>query len=102
MIESVNGTLSKINSSDSTSIVKLEKTITLTGDQVLVIEPSDRGQLYDRNYTFVYGYTSSGSNWTHAGGFVTRIPNDLRTPDNPTPWSVSANAAFTVDVGYIK
>ncbi len=78
--------------------VKFNTPITLTGDQVLVWEPSDIERL-PRNYVMYYAYDKSLAN---QDGWYTRCPIDRRTPETPTPWSYSENATINVDVGYVE
>jgi hypothetical protein len=78
--------------------VKLNTPITLTGDQVLVWEPSDIERL-PRNYVMYYAYNK---NLANQDGWYTRCPIDRRTPDEPNPWGYSENATINVDVGYVE
>ena len=85
---------------EAMAVVKFNTTFTLTGNQILVIEPSDRDidiTKTPRDYTFKYAY---GENWEGKGGFYTRIPIDRN--DGTQPWRYSTGACLTVDVGYIE
>ena len=92
-------TLSKA-AGEAMAVAKFSTTFTLTGNQVLVIEPSDRDidiTKTPRDYTFKYAY---GENWEGKGGFYTRVPIDRN--EGTQPWRYSTGACLTVDVGYIE
>lgn len=91
------GTFTKSNSNTEVVKVKLDKTLTVNDGEYLIIEPyieaADAFSSKAGKYSFQYGTV------TNAGGFLSRIPNDLEK-NGANPWRVNTGHTIGWDFGY--
>lgn len=86
----------KANSNKEIVTVTFDTPITLTGEQVLVFEPTDEGA--QRGYNFYFTGASADTGKT-GKSFYTRVPKDKSGQGKQ--WTYSNGGDLNIDVGYI-